>query len=85
MIKIDVEGNELNVLKGLKKKLESNKVNHIFIEFVEKHLNKAGTSSEELYSFLVNHNYTGYSLKSGRMVKYEVGEDESLVFFTSKN
>ncbi len=85
MIKIDVEGNELNVLKGLKKKLESNKVNHIFIEIVESHLNKAGTGSEEVYNFLDNYNYTGYSLKSGKPEKYKIGEDESLVYFTLKN
>lgn len=85
LIKIDVEGFELNVLKGLKNMLISHQVTHLFIEIVERHLNKAGTSAKEVCDFLKSHNYKAYSIKSGELQSYEPGSDESLVYFTSAN
>ncbi|CAN5258192.1 hypothetical protein BH23BAC3_BH23BAC3_32780 [soil metagenome] len=81
LIKIDVEGFELNVLKGLENMLKPQKVAHLFIEVVEKHLNKAGTSAKELCDLLEFYNYKGYSVKSGKPEPYGLGSDESLVYF----
>lgn len=84
LLKIDVEGYEMNVLKGLSTMLKSKRVKHIFLEIVEQHLQKAGNSSEELFNYLRKFNYHGYSIKSGRIQKYENGNDESLVYFTDQ-
>lgn len=84
LIKIDVEGFELKVLKGLTEMLKSHKVRHLFIEIVERHLERAGNSSEELIHFMNQFSYKGYSIKSVSIEKYEIGNDESLVYFTDK-
>lgn len=83
LIKIDVEGYEMNVLKGLSEMLKTNRIKHMFIEVVERHLQKAGSSSEELFTYLKKYSYDGYSIKSGSLEQYEMGNDESLVYFKS--
>lgn len=82
LLKIDVEGYELHVLKGLSEMLYTNKIEHMFIEIVEQHLQKAGHTSEELLKYLHNYGYEAYSIKSGSLEQYEKGKDESLVYFT---
>ncbi|MEX0661308.1 MAG: FkbM family methyltransferase [Balneolaceae bacterium] len=84
LIKIDVEGYELHVLKGLSGMLESHKVKHLFIEIAEQHLQKAGDSSEELINYLKQFQYKGYSIKTGKPDEYELGNNESLVYFTDE-
>lgn len=81
LIKIDVEGYELKALKGLQSMLKNQKISHLFIEIVEKHLNSAGTSAKEVCSYLESHNYTAFSVKSGELKPYQPGSDESLVYF----
>ncbi len=84
-LKIDVEGYEMNVLKGLSDMLGCLNVESIFIEIVEKHLQNAGSSSEELVNYLKCLNYHGYSIKSGKPEDYKIGSDESLVYFTHQS
>jgi FkbM family methyltransferase len=81
LIKIDVEGYEFNVLKGLEKMLKNQNISHLFIEIVERHLNKAGTSAKEVFDLLKRNNYAGYSIKTGSPEPYTTGSDESLVYF----
>ncbi len=81
LIKIDVEGFEFNVLKGLENMLKNQKISHLFIEIVERHLNKAGTSAKEVIDILKRNNYNGYSIKTGSPEPYVPGSDESLVYF----
>jgi len=81
LIKIDVEGYEFNVLKGLENMLKNQNVSHLFIEIVERHLNKAGTSAREVFDFLKRNNYQGHSIKTGKPEPYKPGRDESLVYF----
>lgn len=85
LIKIDVEGYELNVLRGLLAMLKSHNIKHLFIEIVEKHLLKAGDSAEEVFNFLNQFGYRGFSIKNGKPENYQMGNDESLVYFTDKS
>lgn len=81
LIKIDVEGYEFNVLKGLEDMLKNQNISHLFIEIVGRHLKKAGTSAKEVFDFLKRYNYEGYSIKTGTPEPYIPGSDESLVYF----
>lgn len=85
LIKIDVEGYELKALKGLQNMLKSQKISHLFIEIVEKHLNNAGTSAKEICDYLESHNYKAFSVKSGELQPYQPGSDESLVYFAASD
>lgn len=82
ILKIDVEGHELKVLKGLSNMLDQQKVNHLFVEINEGNLRITGTSASELCSFLHGCGYHSYSIKTGARLKYQIGDDESLVYFT---
>ncbi len=83
LIKIDVEGHEYSVLKGMRELLRKKKVKHLFIEICNQQLNKAGTSSVEILEFLVIYGYKCYSIKTGQTeVYHEKNGDESLVYFS---
>ncbi len=56
LIKIDVEGFELHVLRGLKRSLEIYQP-MLITEFVESHFQRAGTSSAEITEFLTGIGY----------------------------
>jgi FkbM family methyltransferase len=58
LIKIDVEGFELNVLRGLKKTLVEKRP-IVVMEMIEEHLARASTSPQELISFLAELGYSG--------------------------
>jgi FkbM family methyltransferase len=60
-VKIDIQGSELNALKGGERFLFSNRP-IIFIEIEQLHLMKFGTNSEELMNFLLSKNYTLYRI-----------------------
>lgn len=72
LIKIDVEGFELHVLKGLKRSLEIHQP-MLIIEFVESHFRRAGTSGEEITKFLTEIGYQPYGISSKRKwMKYRL-------------
>jgi FkbM family methyltransferase len=52
LVKIDVEGYECNVLKGMVGLLKSNRIRRLNIEITDKFLKRAGSSKQELFSFL---------------------------------
>lgn len=59
VVKIDIEGAEMMALKGMKKLLESDKSPRLlFIELHPDFLTSFGTSTEEIYNFLSQLNYT---------------------------
>jgi len=58
-MKIDVEGFELQVLKGAKKLLENKKIDIIQLE-INQQLNNAGTKVNDLLFFLENYGYNLY-------------------------
>jgi FkbM family methyltransferase len=62
-MKIDVEGFELQVLKGAKELLENKKVDIIQLE-INQQLNNAGTKVNDLLFFLENHGYNLYSYET---------------------
>ena len=65
LIKIDVEGFELHVLKGLKRALEMFQP-LVITEFVEPHFQRAGTSSAEILGFLAGLGYRPYGISARR-------------------
>jgi FkbM family methyltransferase len=68
LIKIDVEGFELHVLRGLERTLASKPF--IITELIESHLQRAGTSTAEVSAFLTDRGYTPYGIWSERKKRY---------------
>ncbi len=65
VIKIDVEGFELQVLQGLRKTLARHKP-FLITELVDDHLARAGTSTDEIYEYLQDFGYTPYGIDTER-------------------
>lgn len=65
LVKIDVEGFELHVLRGLKRTLDTFRP-LLITEFVEEHFNRAGTSCDEIEQFLRSNGYRPYAITTGR-------------------
>ncbi len=84
LMKIDVEGHELRVLRGMERVLKKNIVKNLFVEINNETLSVAGTSSSEIVSYLELFNYKPHSIKSSKMKEYKIGSSESLVYFKKK-
>ncbi len=82
LMKIDVEGHEMDVLMGMSGCLRQQRVRHLFVEISGENLEKAGSSVQELCTFMQAFGYHPYSIKTGKMEEYRIGDDESLVYFT---
>ena len=65
VIKIDVEGFELQVLQGLRKTLAKHKP-FLITELVDDHLARAGTSADEVHEFLQEFGYSPYGIDTRR-------------------
>jgi len=57
LVKIDVEGAELQVLRGMKSFLETKKIKKLFVEITPSFLNDFGDSREELFQYLDGYGY----------------------------
>ena len=57
LVKIDVEGFEMDVLKGMETVLKEKKVGKLVVEITDKFLKQCGSSRDELYGFLKDMNY----------------------------
>lgn len=68
LIKIDVEGHEFAALSGLSETLDRLQPN-LVVEIVQKHLQRAGASSEVLWQFLLQKGYRLYRLLPGGLEK----------------
>ncbi len=68
LVKIDVEGAELRVLKGFAAHLESGRVPYVLCEVMDPFLKELGGSAEELYSLMVRLGYRAYSCKNRRFI-----------------
>ncbi len=66
VLKIDVEGSEMDVLEGASNWLDSNRPGCIFVECIDAHLRKFGSSSAELVEWLVARDYEVLGLVRGR-------------------
>ena len=65
LIKIDVEGFECHVLRGLVKTLRIHKPT-VITEFIPDNLRRAGSSSDELFRIMISHGYRPYSMDLAR-------------------
>ena len=63
-IKADIEGGELNLLKGAEKTLQLHKPK-IFIEIVDIHCSRFGHTQRDVIKFLINLNYKGFFMNNG--------------------
>lgn len=82
LAKIDVEGTELHVLKGMKKVLGQSQP-QVLIEFDEELLRAHGSSSAEVSGFLKSFGYCPYRItRTGTIQKYlgDITRDNLLLF-----
>ena len=89
LIKIDIEGGELNVLKGAIKTLKKNKP-IIIIEIVDIHCLKFGHTPLIVHNFLKINGFVGYyisnnSIKLKKINKNNSFENGNYIFIDSKN
>lgn len=75
VMKIDIEGAELDMLKGSEAFFNRCKPKKIFIECVEKHLERFDTSSLALTSWLIDQGYTLYQLEQWRWKEIKASPD----------
>ncbi|HEB52460.1 MAG TPA: FkbM family methyltransferase [bacterium] len=61
VVKVDVEGHETAVVHGLERTL-ARRLPLVFVEVVDEHLRRAGSSPAELIDALAQHGYRGYVL-----------------------
>jgi hypothetical protein len=81
IIKIDIEGNELNALQGMQQVLLKFKPT-IFIEILEVHLERFDTSITAVYDFFKLNGYDPYQIEEGGKLKpvNDIRESEMMVF-----
>ncbi len=85
IIKIDVDGFEMNVLKSLKKTLSS-KSPVIFMEYAPYAFAEHGYSITEFYNFLKKYNYIIYDLNFKRLktIKINDGSSKDIILIKDK-
>ena len=85
-IKIDVEGLEFSVLKGMKNILKNNKKIKILFEFMPKNIMEAGFTPIELLNYLISHNFKLYCIdESTKKLLYVSNNEEILKLCSSTN
>lgn len=65
LLKVDVEGFEVDLLKGAAKTISNCRC--LYIEDSELNLRRAGTSRAELYARLIDHGFELFHLRTGRL------------------
>lgn len=73
LIKIDVEGFEFRVLKGLEKLLSSQKI-ALLVEVTDDWLRELGSSASEIHCLLKSYGFRPYSIEKSRFSSYRVEE-----------
>lgn len=87
LIKIDVEGHELHVLRGLRKTLNvrANKAPELFVEVNEITLKSSGTPIEAIFEELATAGYIAHRIVSAGRLRVESQPfTDSLVYFTKR-
>jgi FkbM family methyltransferase len=74
VIKIDVEGAELSVLRGARNILSRAARPHLIIEFWEPFQREYGTSCKQMAEFLYDHDYRLFWITDGGLVSCSSGE-----------
>jgi FkbM family methyltransferase len=67
-VKIDVEGAELHVVRGMRGLLEGGQRPVLQMEFNASALAAAGSDPDELYASLARHGYQGHLMRRGKLV-----------------
>ena len=63
LMKLDVEGYEGRVLRGMERQLSRGVVEAIYVEMISEHLSRAGTSASEVLRLLIDCGLTPYHCK----------------------
>lgn len=84
LIKIDVEGVEMSVLKGGNKLLQSKNAPDLIVEVFDIQLRRAGSSEEKLLSYLKRLGYKAYMFTANGLTPYKKDEHSTLNLFFSK-
>jgi len=79
-MKIDVEGHELEVIKGANQLLSDNLVRRLFLEWNE--TTSAHSPYEDLFGLLEGHGYAPWSISAGKIIPFN-HQPASLVLFES--
>jgi FkbM family methyltransferase len=83
VVKVDVEGHEMQVLRGMTGLLAAGAIGGLFMEVNREALVAAGTTPHEVVGFLGGFGYRPRSIKTGAAEPYGTDcPDESLVYFT---
>lgn len=83
-VKIDTEGNECNVLKGMTSVIKDNPKIKILCEFSKDNLSDFGRTQEELYDILRGFGFTVYAIEIGFKDLVEI-KPEDLDWFIENN
>ena len=75
-IKIDVEGNEMAVLKGAKKTIDANKP-VIYCELLRKHAKRFGYHPNDVINYMSNLGYNCKTMRDGELVAFEEMDDNT--------
>jgi FkbM family methyltransferase len=78
-IKIDVEGLEFSVLKGMKNILKNNKKIKILFEFMPKNTMEAGFTPIELLNYLTSHDFKLYCIDERTKKLLHVSNNEEIL------
>ena len=78
-IKIDVEGLEFSVLKGMKNILKNNKKIKILFEFMPKNTMEAGFTPIELLNYLTSHDFKLYCIDERTKKLLRVSKNEEIL------
>ena len=85
-IKIDVEGLEFSVLKGMKNILKNSKKIKILFEFMPENTMEAGFTPIELLNYLISHNFKLYCIdESTKKLLYVSNNEEIIKLCSSTN
>ena len=85
IVKIDVEGFELNVLKSCEKQIKSKNI-IFFMEYAPYAFNEHGGSIKEFFNFIKKNNLMIYDLNFNSLNKIKIGEGKSIdIILVKKN
>lgn len=84
-VKIDVEGYELAVLKGMRNILESSKHIKLFLEFNAPFITEAGFDPKELLNTLCSYNFQIYHLDYKKNILYKANLNDLLISNENNN
>jgi FkbM family methyltransferase len=81
LIKIDVEGHELNVLRGMSKLLSQKRIKHVFIEILEENLARNNSCGKDINDFFKNYGYSGSFYINSEKKRYSGKGNYDLVHY----